>query len=109
GTGKTAIIGALVKNLWQLKKTAVLLAPTGRAAKVITNYSGLPAQTIHRKIYFPKKSSGGNVQFVLQKNKHRNTVFVVDEASMIPDLPDNSKFAENASLLDDLMEYVYSG
>jgi exodeoxyribonuclease-5 len=109
GTGKTTIIGALVKNLPRVKKTAVLAAPTGRAAKVITNYSGLPAQTIHRKIYYPKKNRGGNIQFVLQKNKHRNTVFIVDEASMIPDLPSNSKLFENGSLLDDLMEYVYSG
>ncbi len=112
GTGKTTIIGALVKNLPRIKKAVVLAAPTGRAAKVITNYSGLLAHTIHRKIYYPKKNRGGNIQFVLQKNKHKDTVFIVDEASMIPDLPNNSKsfnLDNGGSLLEDLMEYVYAG
>lgn len=109
GTGKTTIIGTIVKNLWELKKTPVLAAPTGRAAKVITNYSGLQAQTIHKKIYYPKKTSGANVEFVLQQNKHRNAVFIVDEASMIPDIASDSKLFENGSLLDDLIQYVYSG
>ena len=109
GTGKTTIIGTLVKNLWKAKKKAVLAAPTGRAAKVISNYSGSQAHTIHKKIYHPKTNSGANIQFTLQKNKYRDTVFIVDEASMIPDLPSNSKLFENGSLLDDLIEYVYSG
>jgi len=109
GTGKTSIIGAMVSNLWQAKKSAVLLAPTGRAAKVISNYSKKEAFTIHKKIYFPKKEKGGGVKFVMQPNKHRNTIFIVDEASMIPDAPSDSKFYENGSLLDDLMQYVYSG
>ncbi|MDO1500784.1 AAA family ATPase [Winogradskyella maritima] len=109
GTGKTSIIGVLVSQLWQAKKSAVLLAPTGRAAKVISNYSQKEAFTIHKKIYFPKKNSGGGVKFVLQPNKHRNTIFIVDEASMIPDTPGDSRLFENGSLLDDLMEYVYSG
>ena len=109
GTGKTSIIGALVSNLWEVKKSAVLMAPTGRAAKVISNYSGKEAFTIHKKIYFPKKDKGGGVKFVLQPNKHRNTIFIVDEASMIPDTPGDSKLFENGSLLDDLMQYVYSG
>ena len=109
GTGKTTIIGSIVTNLWKAKMKAVLMAPTGRAAKVISNYSGKEAFTIHKKIYFPKKDSGGGVKFVLQPNKHKNTIFIVDEASMIPDTPSESKFLENGSLLDDLMQYVYAG
>ncbi|SEA62643.1 ATP-dependent DNA helicase [Bizionia paragorgiae] len=109
GTGKTTIVGTLVNNLWKAKKSAVLMAPTGRAAKVISNYSKKEAFTIHKKIYFPKKEKGGGVKFVLQPNKHKNTLFIVDEASMIPDTPGDSKLFENGSLLDDLMQYVYSG
>lgn len=109
GTGKTTIVGAIVTNLWKARKSAVLMAPTGRAAKVISNYSGKEAFTIHKKIYFPKKDRGGGVKFVLQPNKHKNTIFIVDEASMIPDTPGDSKLFENGSLLDDLMQYVYSG
>ncbi|WP_040254581.1 ATP-dependent DNA helicase [Psychroserpens mesophilus] len=109
GTGKTSIIGTLVSNLWETKRSAVLMAPTGRAAKVISNYSKNEAFTIHKKIYFPKKDKGGGVKFVLQSNKHKNTIFIVDEASMIPDIASDSKLFENGSLLDDLMQYVYSG
>ncbi|OAB78972.1 ATP-dependent DNA helicase [Cochleicola gelatinilyticus] len=109
GTGKTTIVGTLVKNLWKVKQSPVLLAPTGRAAKVISNYSNKEAFTIHKKIYFPKGEKGGGVSFTLQKNKHRNTIFIVDEASMIPDINQDAKLFENGSLLDDLMEYVYSG
>ncbi|WP_346882458.1 ATP-binding domain-containing protein [uncultured Algibacter sp.] len=109
GTGKTTIVGTIVSNLWKAKKSAVLLAPTGRAAKVIANYSKKEAFTIHKKIYFPKKEKSGGVKFVLQPNKHKNTIFIVDEASMIPDTPADSKIFDNGSLLDDLMQYVYSG
>ena len=109
GTGKTSIIATFVSNLWKAKKSSVLLAPTGRAAKVIANYSGKEAFTIHKRIYFPKKEKNGGVKFVMQPNKHRNTIFIVDEASMIPDTPTESKFFENGSLLDDLIQYVYSG
>lgn len=109
GTGKTSIIGTVVSNLWEIKKNAVLLAPTGRAAKVISNYAKKEAFTIHKKIYFPKKESGGGIKFVLQPNKHKNTIFIVDEASMISDTPSDSKTFESSSLLDDLMQYVYSG
>ena len=109
GTGKTTIISSLVKNLWKMKKNGVLLAPTGRAAKVISNYSGREAFTIHKKIYFPKAKGGGGVTFTLQPNKHRNTIFIVDEASMISDVNAEAKMFENGSLLDDLMQYVYSG
>lgn len=109
GTGKTTAIGTIVKNLWKIKMSFVQLAPTGRAAKVISNYSDEAAQTIHRKIYYPKKERGGGVSFTLQKNKHRNALFIVDEASMISDSVSESKLFENGSLLDDLMLYVYSG
>ncbi len=109
GTGKTTIVGTIVTNLWKARKSAVLMAPTGRAAKVIANYSKKEAFTIHKKIYFPKKDKGGSVKFVMQPNKHKDTIFIVDEASMIPDIPENSKLFENGSLLDDLMQYVYSG
>ncbi|MCR9182260.1 MAG: AAA family ATPase [Flavobacteriaceae bacterium] len=109
GTGKTTIISTVVNHLWELKKKAVLMAPTGRAAKVISNYSGKEAFTIHKKIYFPKAQKGGGVTFTLQPNKHRDTFFIVDEASMIGDSASESKLFENGSLLDDLMQYVYSG
>lgn len=109
GTGKTTLVGTLVNSLWKTAMKSVLMAPTGRAAKVMSNYSNTQAFTIHRKIYFPKKQSGGGVQFVLAPNKHRNTVFIVDEASMIPDTPADSKLFENGSLLDDLLQFVYSG
>ena len=109
GTGKTTLIGTVVNSLWKTTRKAVLMAPTGRAAKVMSNYSNTKAYTIHRKIYFPKKQSGGGVQFVLAPNKHRNTVFIVDEASMIPDAPIDSKLFENGALLDDLLMFVYSG
>ncbi|NHF59780.1 AAA family ATPase [Flavobacteriaceae bacterium TP-CH-4] len=109
GTGKTTIVGTVVNNLWHCKLKSVLMAPTGRAAKVMSNYSKTGAFTIHRKIYFPKKQRGGAVRFVLAPNKHRDTVFIVDEASMIPDNPTDSKLMDNGSLLDDLLMFVYSG
>lgn len=109
GTGKTTTISTVVNNLWKVGKKAVLLAPTGRAAKVISAYSKRQAFTVHKKIYFPKKNKAGGVDFTLQPNKHTNTIFIVDEASMIPDSPSNAKLFENGSLLDDLISYVYSG
>ncbi len=109
GTGKTTVISTIVNNLAEINKKYVLLAPTGRAAKVIANYSQKPAFTIHKKIYFPKKNSGGGVSFTLQPNKHKNTFFIVDEASMISDVNQESKLYENGSLLDDLISYIYSG
>lgn len=109
GTGKTTTISTVVNNLWKAGKKAVLLAPTGRAAKVISGYSKKQAFTIHKKIYFPKKNKAGGVDFTLQVNKHTNTIFIVDEASMIPDTPSNAKLFETGSLLDDLISYVYGG
>jgi ATP-dependent exoDNAse (exonuclease V) alpha subunit len=109
GTGKTTVISTIVNHLSEINKKYVLLAPTGRAAKVIANYSHKAAFTIHKKIYFPKKGSGSGVSFVLQQNKHKNTLFIVDESSMISDTNSDSKMYENGSLLDDLISYVYSG
>lgn len=109
GTGKTTVISTIVNHLFTIQKKYILLAPTGRAAKVIANYSQKPASTIHKKIYFPKKSAGGGVNFMLQNNKHKNTIFIVDEASMISDVVAESKMYENGSLLDDLISYIYSG
>lgn len=109
GTGKTTTISSVVNNLWKIGKKPILLAPTGRAAKVISLYAKQKAFTIHKKIYHPKKTSNGGVEFVRQTNKHINTIFFVDEASMVPDAPSNSKLFDNGSLLDDLMEYVYAG
>lgn len=108
GTGKTTVISTIVNTLPEIQRKSVLLAPTGRAAKVIANYSQKPAFTIHKKIYFPKKSGGG-VSFTLQQNKHKNTIFIVDEASMISDTATDSKLYANGSLLDDLISYIYSG
>lgn len=106
GTGKTTLISALVKVLPRLKLKSVLLAPTGRAAKVISNYSGKKAFTIHKKIYRKKNAASPEMNFVLGDNLMENTIFIVDEASMISDqVHDYSR----QSLLDDLISYVYNG
>lgn len=109
GTGKTSIVGTLVKNCWKINKNLVLLAPTGRADKVISNYSNKEAFTIHKKIYYPKSKKGGGISFSLQKNKHKNTIFIVDESSMIPNTSPDSILFDKGSLLSDLIQYVYSG
>lgn len=109
GTGKTTVISNIVNNLVEVKRKYVLLAPTGRAAKVMANYSNKPAFTIHKKIYFPKKSAGGGVTFTIQQNKHKDTIFIVDESSMISDSDSSDKMYANGSLLDDLIFYVYTG
>ncbi|MCB0401560.1 MAG: AAA family ATPase, partial [Flavobacteriales bacterium] len=111
GTGKTSLVGALVKTLPQISYDSVLLAPTGRAAKVLANYSGKPAFTIHKMIYHLRSGGDGYTRFVLQPNKFQNTVFLVDEASMIGDGGglSSKNWGEAKSLLDDLLEFVYSG
>ena len=109
GTGKTTLIGTLVSDLWKSQMSSVLLAPTGRAAKVVSNYSGKQAYTIHKKIYRPMSKKEGGVKFKLQTNKHRNTIFIVDEASMIPDVNQDGKMFETAALLEDLIQYVFQG
>lgn len=110
GTGKTSLISGFVHALHHLKLKSVLLAPTGRAAKVLSNYSQIKASTIHRKIYFSSESDGED-GFVLGQNKHTNTLFIVDEASMISTDGGTSNGETNnpRNLLDDLIEYVYSG
>ena len=109
GTGKSTLIGHLVQHLQKFSFKSVLIAPTGRAAKVISNYSNRSAFTIHKQIYYPKSEKGGGVKFILKANKHKNTLFIVDEASMIGDDRQNSKFFENGSLLNDLIQYVSTG
>ena len=110
GTGKTTLIGHLVRQLSHIKKKSVLLAPTGRAAKVLSTYAGKSALTIHKKIYFPKVDiGGGGIKFSLKENKHVHTVFIVDESSMIGDDRQQSKLFENGSLLHDLVHYVSNG
>ena len=103
GTGKTTIVSSLVEVLPYLKKRSVLLAPTGRAAKVLAHYSGRPAFTIHKKIYSIQTSKDGGVKLRLQRNLHKNTLFIVDEASMIQDtsVPDNTKMFAYHKLLED--------
>jgi exodeoxyribonuclease V len=111
GTGKTTIISALVKTLPLLQIESVLLAPTGRAAKVLATYSNTPACTIHKKIYMPRTDSSGSLTVRLLSNKHRNTLFIIDEASMISGqsaLGETSIF-RTRNLLDDLVEYVFEG
>lgn len=105
GTGKTTVMGALVRSLHRVGIPTVLLASTGRAAKVFAGYTGEPAYTIHRKIYgSPTIDSNGRFQANLLPNPHQNTVFIVDEASMIGDGSDGG-----GGLLQDLLMYVYSG
>jgi ATP-dependent exoDNAse (exonuclease V) alpha subunit len=109
GTGKTTMIAALAQILPQFKYRVVLLAPTGRAAKVLAGYSKQPALTVHKKIYKPKSTSGGGVQFNLSPNMHTNTVFIVDEASMIGHQAADNGFFTSNSLIEDLAEYVFTG
>ena len=107
GTGKTTLISALVKSLPLLNKRAILMAPTGRAAKVLSKYSKKLASTIHKKIYWIRTNKSGNTFIKLKENTHSNTIFIVDEASMITESSD--KAFGNRSLLDDLIKYVYMG
>ncbi len=111
GTGKTSLVGALVKTLPQIHYDSVLLAPTGRAAKVLANYANKPAFTIHKMIYQLKSGGDGFTRFVVKQNKFQNTIFLVDEASMIGDGGglSSKQWGESKSLLDDLLEFVYAG
>ena len=106
GTGKTSVMSALVRALAGLKQPCVLLAPTGRAAKVLSRYANSPAYTIHKKIY--RQNQLGQELFTLTDNLHRNTLFIIDEASMISGQRDNSTFGSGC-LLNDLVRFVYSG
>ncbi|MGZ4057153.1 MAG: ATP-dependent DNA helicase [Bacteroidia bacterium] len=111
GTGKTTIVRSLVESLPAVNGKTVLLAPTGRAAKVLSNYTKKQAFTIHKKIYYRKPTNEGGMAFTLQQNLHTDTIFIVDEASMISSsggLNDNGTFG-GGSLLDDLISYVFNG
>ena len=106
GTGKTSIMAALVKALSELKQPVVLLAPTGRAAKVLARYANKAAYTIHKYIY--RQDKLGTESFSLSDNLHKHTIFIIDEASMISGQQDNPTFGTGI-LLKDLRKYVYSG
>lgn len=108
GTGKTSLVSALVKTLGEVGRKCVLLAPTGRAAKVFSLYSHHPAYTIHRRIYRQRVFSGDMENFTLNTNLHRQTLFIVDEASMIANEGLSGASFGTGCLLDDLIEYVYS-
>lgn len=109
GTGKTTLVSAVVTALAGMKINTVLLAPTGRAAKVLTQYSKKTAYTIHKKIYRQKSLTDGLGEFNLDRNLHQNTVFLVDEASMISNYSAEASVFGSGCLLDDLIEYVYNG
>ena len=107
GTGKTTLVSTLVKTLPSIGMRYQLLAPTGRAAKVISNYTGKPASTLHRKLYRFQAVANGELRMTRAENKAKNTIFIVDESSMISDQGDG--YSWSRSLLDDLIEYVFSG
>ena len=109
GTGKTTMLYSVNQALMSLKIKSVLLAPTGRATKVLAGYTKMPAFTIHKKIYRQKSSSDSFGLFILDKNLHKNTYFIVDEASMISNQSSENSVFGSGKVLDDLLEYVYSG
>ena len=110
GTGKTTLAGAIVRSMKNLHQNVVLLAPTGRAAKVFSVYSGHPASTIHRRIYRQRKLDGDGGVFTLNYNAMQDTLFIVDEASMVTaSMGDSSMFGGVGCLLDDLIRFVYEG
>ena len=109
GTGKTSVISSIVKTLDLLRMRSVLLAPTGRAAKVLASYSERQSLTIHKKIYRQKSSKDGLGSFILDRNLYKDTFFIVDEASMVSNSSGDSSLFGSGRLLDDLIEYVYSG
>lgn len=108
GTGKTSMISVFIHAIHELKFKTILLAPTGRAAKVLATISGIPATTIHKKIYRQKSSKDAFGEFRLDKNLDSNTFFIVDEASMISDRNMENSFFGSGNLLEDLIHYVYN-
>ena len=109
GTGKTSLVGALVKAMDKLQQKSVLLAPTGRAAKVFSAYAGHPAFTIHKKIYRQQSFSNEVSNFSINDNLTTHTLYIVDEASMISNEGLSGSMFGTGRLLDDLVEFVYSG
>lgn len=108
GTGKTSLVAAIVNTLLALEYKVVLLAPTGRATKVFSSYAGHPAFTIHKKIYRQKSETDGEGVFDLGFNAGANTLFFVDESSMISNMYSDANFGSGC-LLDDLVQFVYNG
>lgn len=109
GTGKTTLISALVATLRDLRIKPILLAPTGRAAKVITQHSGEKAHTIHKRIYRQRSTASYDSHFDLNLNREKDACFIIDESSMIADYSSDGSIFGTGSLLDDLMKYVHSG
>ena len=109
GTGKTSVISSIVRTLDLLRMKSVLLAPTGRAAKVLASFAGKQAFTIHKKIYRQRSSKDGMGRFVLDRNLSRETYFIVDEASMVSNSSNENSIFGSGKLLEDLIEFVYSG
>ncbi|MBQ0016336.1 MAG: AAA family ATPase [Bacteroidales bacterium] len=107
GTGKTTLVSAIIQTAPQLNLKTILMAPTGRAAKVLSNYSGKTAYTIHKKIYTSSTDNNGRIKTVRAPNKHSHTLFIIDEASMIDNTP--LYYPGQKSLLLDLIDYVRSG
>ncbi|MBR1990880.1 MAG: AAA family ATPase [Bacteroidales bacterium] len=108
GTGKTTLVSALVRTLKVIRKNCILLAPTGRSAKVFSAYSGQKAYTIHKCLYYTKMQDGMR-EFSRRPNRLCNTVFIVDEASMIADGAGDSPLFGSRSLMDDLFSYIFEG
>ncbi|MNJ85416.1 ATP-dependent RecD-like DNA helicase [compost metagenome] len=109
GTGKTSILGAYIQALNVMKRRTVLMAPTGRAAKVLSLRSKMPATTIHKRIYFTGAGPDGSVKLQLVPNKSKNTIFIIDEASMIGDYSLQSDGSVSRNLLEDVFQYALSG
>ncbi len=109
GTGKTSLVGALVRTLEKLQQRCVLLAPTGRAAKVFSLYAEHPAFTIHKKIYRQQSLTQEEIHFSINDNLTKNTLYIVDEASMISNEGAGESMFGSGKLLDDLIHFVYSG
>ncbi len=108
GTGKTSLIGAFIKALQEVRLRSILMAPTGRAAKILSQYANKTSLTIHKKIYRQKSSKDGFGDFQLDKNLHTATFFIVDEASMIADMSLKGSVFGSGNLLNDMVQYVYN-
>lgn len=109
GTGKTTLISALIKTMNEFKIRAVLMAPTGRAAKILSSYSQAPASTIHKKIYRQRSLMESFASFTLDRNQYSNSIFIVDEASMIAGNSSEQSIFGSGNLLEDMIKYIHSG
>lgn len=107
GTGKTTVINAMIKTLYHYDFRVIMLAPTGRAAKVINHYTGDDASTIHRYLYEIKSDKNGDIKTKVKPNKYKKQIFIVDESSMISNEDDKTLF-KGASLLSDLIDHAFS-